>query len=575
MKKVGRKIFYIAILFLFVMGIFYFTPFLFISSETATQTTSQQILKNNSLKLKAQSLLAEEYESFLSKNITGQLNSLFPDIDTQLIIKTELIPLEKPLNFVENFKVKKMSVLLFIEPKTTISSELLTFQTRKIENFITKKLSNIILSNKNNLTVNTHVFQKNQSINITLNQIIAIVLICLLFISISFYFIPKLIKKKKFKKVYDELSLQINLVCENSKLREENLNLLENVQKISNRTPEITLRVIRRYLMTPPNIMDQSLFSPAQQAAVILVCLDEKTLKRIFKQMAPQEISLLQKIMSTLGQIRSEDKHYVLTHFLKDLNEPMRKATQANDIKSILPNEQALEILKINHEDTNKKNIWKKLEQVPVEKIADYLKKQSAQSIAIILYNLSDEKAGAILNALPENLGGATLLRLTALKSLSQEQLKTLETGLEIHFFNLSRKIFYRGWQKATAILSIMQQAEKKRLILALSKRSPQAARRLEKQIICFDDFAFWSEDNLAYLIKKTPKPILLTALMGANSLTKEAFSKNIPPQKWGEMFKVLNTPQTGKIKDINEAQCFIIKKAKALLDKQQLKRKK
>ena len=145
---------------------------------------------------------------------------------------------------------------------------------------------------------------------------------------------------------------------------------------------------------------------------------------------------------------------------------------------------------------------------------------------------------------------------------------------MENHFLNIQPQIFYYGWQKASAILSLMPSIERKKLISALENHSQKTAEVLSRQIVCFDDFAYWNDCDICYIIKKTPEHILTKALLGANNDTRSIFAKNMHPKQWGNFLKMLDLAQTKKIKEIDQAQFFILKKARILIDKK-YKRKK
>ena len=76
------------------------------------------------------------------------------------------------------------------------------------------------------------------------------------------------------------------------------------------------------------------------------------------------------------------------------------------------------------------------------------------------------------------------------------------------------------------------------------------------------------SNKDICELIKKVPENILTTALLGADNNTKEIFLKNISPKRLSIFLKQSNLPRSEKIKEIDEAQYFVIKKAHVLMSK-------
>ncbi|MBQ8250841.1 MAG: hypothetical protein IJY92_02885 [Alphaproteobacteria bacterium] len=410
-------------------------------------------------------------------------------------------------------------------------------------------------------------FQKD-AFKISLYQYTAVLFICLFVLFVCFYVIPQFTKKQKLKKVCHSLSLQTLLLNENTTLRNETQLLIEKLQHITQTAPELILNILRYYSVQSSNSVCQNIFSPLQQTGIILSCLDNKSRKKLFKRMSKREINSFKQLCHSLGYISTEDKFKILSIFLNTLTEPTKKIETSAFAQNIQLSQPVIEILKKENHFSKKADIWEELNSIPSEKISNYLKNESSQSIAIILYNLSDKKAGEVLNLLPKEISSTALLRLTALKSLSKKRIQNIETSLESYFFNITPHVFYHGWEKASAILSLMTNQQKDKLLLALTKTAPQVAKQLSQQIICFDDLASWNNTDICALIKKTPENILTLALLGANNKTREIFLKNISPKRWGVFLKQLNRPHPERIKEIDEAQYFIIKKAHVLINK-------
>lgn len=414
-----------------------------------------------------------------------------------------------------------------------------------------------------------NLFSLKPSLKIFSNQYIITLFICFLAFSLFFYITPKHIKKDKIRSICASLSYHTKLLDKNAKLKHETKLLIRKLQHSTDKAPELTLKTLRRYAMQGISLYDdKKIFSLPQQAGIILSCLSSKNIKKISRRMSKKEIKLFQKLSLYLGDTSDEEKFTTLSQFFKILTEPIYLEKTSSFIEKTLPEQHAKSILKNENISFKKQDLWKKLNTIPAKRIAGYLTNISSQSVAIILYNLSDKKAGEVLNILPNKISINALSRLTALKSLSRKQTKRFIPSIENYFLNIFPQTLHCGLKKTSAILSIMPPHKKNKFKTLLLETKPHIAQKLSKEILCFDDIAFCDNTLINRLIKKTPEKILTLALMGANSKTKEIFSKNIPPQKWGKFLNQLNTGYNEKIKEIDEAQHFIIKKAHILLNK-------
>lgn len=425
-------------------------------------------------------------------------------------------------------------------------------------------------------TINT-IFSGTISI-LTLQQTIALSIICALVVIFFLIGVPTLIHRLTSNHSLNSLARQIACLSDNNPLQASEMPLLKEVHRICNETPDLAVSILRKWLFENHFQTTQEPFSPAQQTAILLSAIPQSTLKKVFQRMNTNEINTLTYLCSCLERTKSKDIQNVLTLFCDTLKElvfiPNSTSPATQEIKNILPTEKAEFILKETTQICTGKTVWEKLEKVSVEKLATFLKNEYPQTIALILYNLSNEKAGSVLTALPEPIGISTLMRLTALKYVHSNKLRSIESDIEQQFFPNSSKLLYQGYQKASAILSLLDFTNKKRLIDALSIQAPKIAQKLSRQIICFDDFAFWLDKDIRSLIKQIPGTILTCALTNASGKTKEAFSRNISPKIWGKMLHKMALSQTGSVKEIDEAQCFMIKKAQEMIDSGHIKRK-
>ena len=387
-------------------------------------------------------------------------------------------------------------------------------------------------------------------------------------LTLCFYAFPKIIKQKKFKKTYKKLSSEAQSIVQDEELSPLKNSLLGKVQSICHTTPDIALKNIRTGLTDQSLTKSKILFSPAQQTAILLTCLNGKTLKKIFKRMTDTEIKTIQSLTYSLGQITPEDKKLVLTNFLNQIQNPIQNIYQPLKTNPVLPIQRLYQILKEDKLIKTEKHVWQKLETMENEKIAHFLEQEYPQTGAVILYHLSDEKAGEVLNLINTEKSTLILWRLASLKQLTKEKLKIVETGLELYFGRFSKLSLSKGTQKAGRILSLMPQEKKESLITQLTKKSPKTAQKLTKKIICFDDFKNWNEKQIKKLIKRIPSDILLTALQNTNETTKNVFASHIPLNCWNPFFEKLNKQETNNLKKIDEAQCFVIKQAQELSKK-------
>ena len=352
-------------------------------------------------------------------------------------------------------------------------------------------------------------------------------------------------------------------------------NLLIRVQSLCLQMPEVAVNALRNRLYDSSSFKagQDSAFSPAQQAAVILLCLGDKGVRLMFKHMSEAEIKAFSHIMAKLGRVKAMEIHPILTRFCRQMMRPQDIVAPLEQTKALLranlTEERAQTLIKELDKPVFGHSVWKKLNKVSDSQISAFLAHEYPQTSAEILYHLSAGKAARVLKAFSIRLAAEILLRIS---SFDEECLKS---GI----FSLSAvedksKPVSAGEMKAAAVLSLTETVRRQKILEYISKTAPQAAYTLSKRLITFDDFAFWSEDDLKCLLKQTDEETLIVALSHVSDTVKEAFVRVIDPKKWVVILQKTTQTPIESIQKIEEAQARMIQQAQLLIDTRKCKGK-
>lgn len=344
------------------------------------------------------------------------------------------------------------------------------------------------------------------------------------------------------------------------------------IRQLFIQTPDSALLLLKQWLYqqnTPQNAL-----SGIQKAAILLLALGEETIKSIFLKLPSEAVCEISRTMASLGTIQSETVQAVFDSFLamqtgaSDLNASPAYVNQV--LSTTLPQEKAADLLKEINSPVSGKTVWEKLEKTDPVLLAQSLITEYPQTIAVILYHLSNEQAGAILNQFPESLTMDVLMRLTALQTIDTETLDQVEKGLSQQLQNLfSDKSPKSGKEKASDIISLME--KKTDILNTLFERSPDMARQISAGVLSFEDIVRWNDMSIRTLLEKADRTTVVYALKGASDQLKNAFSRNMSPAVWGSILKETNKLTAVKLKDIDTAQHALVKLAQDLTQQKKI----
>lgn len=344
------------------------------------------------------------------------------------------------------------------------------------------------------------------------------------------------------------------------------------VRHIFTYSPDLALTLIKNWLYQEPVTTDP--LSGTQKVAVLLLAMGEDTTKAIFLKLKSDNVTAISREMAGLGRIKADVVSHVFSDFLAasageaDISGTPTYVSQL--LEATLPQDKAKAILDEVNMPVEGKTIWQKLEHIDTALLAEQLSTEYPQTIAVILYHLSNDKSSGILNYFPESLTMDVLMRLSALQSIDETTLAQVEKGLEEQIQNLFSYTGKKsGKEKAADIISLMD--KKIDVLNTLYERSPDMAGQISSDVILFENIASWDNKSIQTLLEKADRQTIVCALKGASDAIKEAFSKNMSPAIWSGILKETNKLSSVKLKEIDDAQHQLIKTAQELIEQKKI----
>lgn len=356
-------------------------------------------------------------------------------------------------------------------------------------------------------------------------------------------------------------------------------NLIAQMRQLCFQMPEVAVNALRSKLYDASGYRasNEGAFSPAQQAAIVLLCLGDKGVRLCFKRMSDAEIKTISRIMAGLGSVKAMEIHPIVLKFCRQMRQPQDIIAPLAQTKAYIRNalsaERAAQLLKELEKPVVGKTVWEKLGKISESKIAAFLSREYPQTAAEILYCLATEKAALVIAALSARFAAETLLRMSAFCHHEEIKPALFDFASGTPKAPVTEKAL-SGEAKAAAVLSLAPDETRKKILAQIRLFSPQGADGLLKQLITFDDFALWDEEDLSILLKYVDEKTLVTALSNASNATKEKFSRVITPRKWGKLLQDISRLPSGSVQQIDASQKAVIQIAHQLIDARKCKGK-
>jgi flagellar motor switch protein FliG len=212
------------------------------------------------------------------------------------------------------------------------------------------------------------------------------------------------------------------------------------------------------------------------------------------------------------------------------------------------------------------RTMWDKLGNVSETVLANYLKNEYPQTVAVVLSKVKANHAARVLALLPESFAMEVVMRMLRMESVQKEVLDGVESTLRSEFMsNLARSARRDAHEMMAEIFNNLDRQSEQRFISALEERNREAAERIKALMFTFDDLQRLTPAAVQTLLRSVEKDKLPLALKGASDKLKELFFSNLSERAGKMLREEIEGLGPVKLRDVDEAQSSIVVVAKEL----------
>jgi flagellar motor switch protein FliG len=314
----------------------------------------------------------------------------------------------------------------------------------------------------------------------------------------------------------------------------------------------------------------RSLTGP-QKAAIFMLALGDDHAAKLFEMMDDEEIREISQNMAQLGSIGSTVVERLFIEFADQLSSAGSLVGSFDSTERLLmktlPGDRVAQIMEEIRGPAGR-TMWDKLGNVNEAVLANYLKNEYPQTVAVVLSKVKADHAARVLSMLPENFAMEVIMRMLRMEVVQKDILDQVERTLRNEFMtNLARTARRDSHEMMADIFNNLDRNTETRFISALEERNRESAEKIKALMFTFDDLIRVDSSGIQLLLRQVEKERLGMALKGANDQVKELFFKNMSERAGKMMKEDMESMGAVRLKDVDEAQAAIVQVAKALAD--------
>jgi len=268
---------------------------------------------------------------------------------------------------------------------------------------------------------------------------------------------------------------------------------------------------------------DPESLSGPQKAAIFLLAMGEEFTRSFLKRLDEESIQKIGRCMAEITYVPSNVLDAVLTEFLTSFR--------------------------------NEANMF-----------VNIIKGEHPQTIALILSYLPHEKAGDILNLLPEEIKPDIALRIVQIGQVPDDIVMELDEAIKKNLSKVvgaSRK--FDGVEALAGILNQVDADTEGSVLSALEKEDGDLADLIRQKMFVFEDLLEVDDRSFREILKNIDNQLLIKALKTASEEMKQKIFSNLSERAAAMLKEDMEVMGPVRLKEVEDAQQAIIRAAKTL----------
>ncbi len=315
-------------------------------------------------------------------------------------------------------------------------------------------------------------------------------------------------------------------------------------------------------------VEDAKRLSGPEKAAVVLLALGEEHTK-LWEGLEEDEIKEVSQAMASLGNVQANVVEDVLVEFVSGVGGAgslMGSFEQTQRLlTSFLPPDKVDGLMEEIRGPAGR-TMWDKLGNVNEVVLANYLKNEYPQTVAVVLSKIKPDHASRVLTALPEDFALECVQRMLRMEPVQREILDKIEQTLRTEFMsNLARTSKRDSHEMMAEIFNNFDRQTESRFVTALEERNRESAERIRALMFVFEDLSKLDPGGVQTLLRAVEKDQLGLAMKGASDALREMFFSNMSERAAKIMREDMESMGPVRLKDVDNAQMAMVQVAKDL----------
>ena len=317
---------------------------------------------------------------------------------------------------------------------------------------------------------------------------------------------------------------------------------------------------------------DYRSMSGLQKAALLVMSVGEETAAKLFALMHDDEIREISQTMANLGTVNATVIERLFVEFADQISSTgtMTGTYESTErlLSKVLDKSKVDSIMEEIRGPAGR-TMWDKLGNVHEAVLANFLKNEYPQTVAVVLSKVKADHAARVLSMLPEAFAMEVIMRMLRMESVQKDVLDDVERVLRNEFMsNLARTARRDAHEMIAEIFNNLDRASESRFLTALEERNRDSAEKVRSLMFTFEDLGKLDPGGVQTLLRNVEKDKLPLCLKGASEALRDMFLSNMSERASKMLKEDMAAMGPVRLRDVEEAQLAMVIIAKDLAAK-------
>lgn len=318
---------------------------------------------------------------------------------------------------------------------------------------------------------------------------------------------------------------------------------------------------------------DKKELTHTQRASLLLLAVGQDHAAAVLKHMGPKEVQLIGSTMAQLGPISSPMVDDVLEEFIIQIKNETGLGLDSDEyIRNMLTKalgaDKAGSIIDRILLGADSKGI-EQLKWMDTRSIADLIRLEHPQIIAIILSLLDADQSAQVLTMLPQSMRSDILMRIATLEGVQPAALRELDDIMEKQLTGSDgvKSSQIGGVDAAANILNFIESSVGEPMMQDINEADSNLAQRIQDKMFVFGDLVNVDDRGIQTLLREVSTDQLLVALRSVDAALRDKIFANMSRRAAEMLRDDLEAAPPVRLSEVEVAQKDILSIAKRLAE--------